>query len=427
MRVYIETYGCALNRADTALMKSLLSSSGHEIVHRIEDADVVIVNTCTVRKDSEERILRRLNSLRDLNGKKLVVAGCMAAAQPYTILRHVPNAILISPQHVTDIVSLVESGAPKHLIGGVRDVSYLEPYLEDRVATIPIAEGCLGDCSFCIVKIARRRLRSYRPGLVIRTVRKAVDMGALEIDLTAQDTGSYGFDLGYVRLPDLVRRILTEVNGKYMIRIGMMNPDTISDVLDDLIDVLRDRRVFKYIHLPLQSGSDKVLRIMKRKYSVDEFRSIVRELRSKVEGITIATDIIVGHPGEDDEDFEMTVEIVKELMFDKVHIAQYTPRPRTEAAAMRYVPEGVKKARSTALALLVEEIGRRQNSEYLGSLANVLVSTRSFRGDALGRTLNYKPVVIKEPKDFRGYGIVKITGATFFDLRGELKEKLDKA
>ncbi len=427
MRVYIETYGCALNRADTALMKSLLSASGHEMVQTIDDADVVIINTCTVRKDSEERILKRLSALRNLNGKRLIVAGCMAAAQPYTILKHVPNAVLLSPQHVTEIVSLVESSAPKHLVGGERDVSYLEPYLEDRVATIPIAEGCLGDCAFCIVKIARRRLRSYRPGLIVRAVRKAVDSGALEIDLTAQDTGSYGVDLGGVRLPDLVRRVLAEVDGNYMIRIGMMNPDTISDVLDDLIEVLRDRRVFKYVHLPLQSGSDKVLRIMKRRYSVDEYREIVRELRNKVEGVTIATDIIVGHPGEDDEDFEMTIEIIKELMFDKVHIAQYTPRPRTEAAAMRQVPEGVKKARSTTLALLVEEIGMKQNFEYIGSLAKVLVATRSFRGDALGRTFNYKPVVIKEPKDFRGYGVARIVGATFFDLRGRLEKKLDEA
>lgn len=427
MRVYIETYGCALNKADTALMKSLLSSNGHQIVRTPEEADVIIVNTCTVRRDSEERILKRLSKLRSLSNKKLIVAGCMAAAQPYTVLRHVPNAVLISPQHVTEIVTLVESRSPKHLIGGERDVSYLEPYLEDRVATIPIAEGCLGDCAFCIVKIARRRLRSYRPGLVVRAVRKAVEMGAIEVDLTAQDTGSYGIDLGGVRLPGLVRRVLEEVNGNYMIRLGMMNPDTIADVLDDLVDVLKDRRVFKYVHLPLQSGSDKVLRIMKRKYSVDEYRAIVKELRSKVEGISIATDIIVGHPGEDDEDFEMTVNIVKELMFDKVHIAQYTPRPRTEAAAMRQVPEGVKKARSTALAIIVEEIGREQNIRYVGSLAEVLVATKSFRGDALGRTFNYRPVVIQGHKDFRGLGVARITGATFFDLRGKLEKKLDEA
>lgn len=425
MRVYIETYGCALNRADTAIMKSLLSSSGHEIVQRIDDADAVIINTCTVRKDSEERILKRLNALKGINDKKLIVAGCMAAAQPYTILKHAPNAVLISPQHVTEIVSLVESSAPKHLVGGERDVSYLEPYLDDRVAAIPIAEGCLGDCAFCIVKIARRRLKSYRPGLIVRAVDKAVRMGALEIDLTAQDTGSYGIDLGDIRLPNLVYRVLTEVKGNYMIRIGMMNPDTISDVLDDLIEVLQERRVFKYVHLPLQSGSDEVLKIMKRKYSVDEYKEIVKELRTKVEGVSIATDIIVGHPGEGDEDFEMTLEVVKELMFDKVHIAQYTPRPRTEAAAMRQVPEGVKKARSTALALLVEEIGRRQNLDYVGSLAKVLVATKSFRGDALGRTFNYKPVVIKGSREFRGYGVVRITGATFFDLRGKLEKKLD--
>ncbi len=420
MRVYFETYGCALNRADTSLMKSLVVSAGHEVVNTPSEADVIVVNTCTVRKDSEERVLRRLRQLsRSYPRKRIVVAGCLAAAQPYTALKVVPNASLISPQNITKIVEVIESSVPKYLIRGVRDTSKLSLCFDGAVATIPIAEGCLGDCSFCIVKIARRRLRSYRPELIIKMVKEAVRKGAKEVDLTAQDTASYGIDLGRPRLPDLIREVLDEVGGNYFIRIGMANPDTLMNVLDGFIEVLKDPRVFKYAHIPLQSGSDKVLKIMKRKYTYDEFRDLIRELRRKIPEVTIATDVIVGHPGEDEEDFIMTVEALRELMIDKVHIAQYTIRPRTEAASMPQVPECVKKRRSVIVNRVVEEVGSMINKEYLGTRAFIVITHKSFRGDLIGRTINYKPVVIKgaDSLDVGVNAYALVESYTFFDLR----------
>ncbi|MEM2406212.1 MAG: 2-methylthioadenine synthetase, partial [Sulfolobales archaeon] len=235
MIVYFETYGCALNRADTALMKSLVSEKGHQITKHIEEADIVVINTCTVRLDTELKVLRRLSYLYKHfgNSKKIVVAGCMAAAQPYTIKRVVPGAILVSPQNITRLVEAIESGADALL--GERDVSYLKPYVDGAIAAVPIAEGCIGDCSFCLTKLARRRLRSYKPGAVVKAVEEAVKSGAVEIELTAQDTGSYGLDLGDVRLPDLVREVVERVPGKYMLRIGMANPDTIAGLIDDVV------------------------------------------------------------------------------------------------------------------------------------------------------------------------------------------------
>ena len=190
MLVYLETYGCALNRADSALMKSLLAERGHRVVDRIEEADVVVINTCTVRLDTEMRVLRRLTEVYRLYGstKRLVVAGCMASAQPYTVKRAAPGAVLVSPQNITRIADAVEGGGDYIL--GERDVGYLKPCLEGPVAAVPIAEGCVGDCAFCITKLARRRLRSYRPREVVRAVGEAVRMGAVEVELTAQDTGS---------------------------------------------------------------------------------------------------------------------------------------------------------------------------------------------------------------------------------------------
>jgi len=420
MKVYLETYGCALNKADSSLMKALLISRGHEVVREISDADVVVINTCTVRRDSEERVLKRLKEVSRLN-KKLVIAGCMAAAQPYTLKQVVPTASLISPQNITKIVDAVESNSIVNFIVGVRDTSRLACSVEGVIASIPIAEGCLGNCSYCIVKLARRRLVSYKPELIVGVVKEVVGRGVVEVELTAQDTASYGLDLGNVNLPELLKMIIDNVDGNYMIRVGMANPDTLETILDEVIEVLKEPKVFKYLHIPLQSGDDKVLKIMNRRYSVDTFISIVRELRRKIPGISIATDVIVGHPGEGDEEFENTVKVINEVQPDKVHIAQYTLRPRTEASVMPQVSEGVKKLRSSQLTKIVEEVGMKINKEYVGGLAKVLIVSKGFRGNSLiCRTYNYKPVIIHEDLRVGSSVDVVITNATYYDLRGRL-------
>jgi len=432
LKVYFETYGCALNRADTSLMKYLVRSRGHEVVDDISSADAIVVNTCTVRLDTELRMVKRLKELRKFANserKKVVIAGCMVSAQPYTISKIFPEASLISPQNVDKINDAIEAKSKVFFLGGSRNTSLLHPYVEGCIAELPISEGCLGDCSFCIVKLARRRLRSYPINVVIKAVLEAVKDGATEIDLTAQDTGSYGIDLyGKPRLNDLIREALNSVKGYYMIRVGMMNPDTLMKIIDGFIEVLKNPHLFKYVHLPLQSGSDRVLKIMKRKYTYDEYRELVRELRRKVPGITIATDIIVGHPGETNDDFLVTVSAIKELMFDKVHLAQYTLRPRTEASWMPQVPEQEKKRRSSTLAKVIEDIGSKINKQYVGSLTTALVTHKSFRGSIVGRLYNYKPVIIVNDgskgmlwNDLRCKRVlVNIVGSSFIDLRGKI-------
>lgn len=420
MKVYIETYGCALNNADTALMKQVLVSRGHEVTDSISEADAVIINTCTVRLDTEQRIIKRLSRLKTQvrDGTKLVVTGCMAAAQPYTVSKIVPEASLISPQNVIKIYKAVESGERVILLGGERDTTWLTPLMEGSVASVPIAEGCLGNCSFCITKIARRRLKSYRPELIVEVVKEAVRRGVLELNLAAQDTAAYGVDLGNVRLHDLVQMITERVEGNYMLRIGMANPDNLMHILDDFVNVLKHPNVFKYVHIPLQSGSDKILKLMRRKYTYDQYRSLVLEIRRKIPEIQVATDVIVGHPGEDDEDFENTLRALEELMPDKVHVAQYTIRPRTEAASMKQVSDSVKKSRSIEVNKVVEKIGKAINSTYVGSRVWVVVASRSFRGSPIGRTVNYKPVVVDGLNTVGVTGYVRITHYTFYDLRG---------
>jgi threonylcarbamoyladenosine tRNA methylthiotransferase CDKAL1 len=422
LRIYIETYGCALSRADEFIMKTVLSSRGHIITSNIEDADAIIINTCTVRYDTELKMrdrIRKLYLYATRNGKKLIVAGCMAAAQPYQVAKIAPNASLVSPQNASKIWKAVESDERVILLGGVKDRTIIGRWVENRVAYLPIQEGCLGNCSFCITRLARRKLTSYPIKVIRSALSDIVGRGAVEVEFSGQDTASYGIDLyGKPMLPSLIREVAS-VRGNYMIRIGMMNPDTLHPILDELVDAIRaNEHVYWFLHIPVQSGSDKVLRIMRRKYTVDEYKSIVREVRRKLPGISIATDIIVGHPGETEEDFRETLRLIRELDFERVHMAAYTIRPNTYAASLPQIPSKIKKERLKRLLQVVEEVGLRVHEVYVGKTLEVLV-TEHNKG-WVGRTRNYIPVILHD--DGVNYGMrlrTRIIGASFYDLRGE--------
>ena len=409
-------------------MVSSLASRGHELVSSIEEADVVIINTCTVRLDTEYKMLNRIRKLREVcsrTGKKLVVAGCMAKIQPYTVSLVAPEASLVSPQNSDKVHIAVESSGRVILLDGRRSRGRIGVCKGKSVVPIPVQEGCLGNCSFCIAKHARRELVSHSIEAVIAAVREAVMSGAVEIELTGMDLGAYGIDLYKRRaLPELLERLINEVNGNYAIRIGMINPEHLKYLLDELVEVIKSSpSIYKFLHIPLQSGSDKVLKLMGRKYTVDEYRSIVRELKNKIPDISIATDIIVGHPEEEEEDFEMTLSIIRDLEFERVHLAGYSIRPLTLSASMPQLNTAVKKERLRRALRVVEEVGLKVRERYLHSYVRGFVTEKTSTWVA--RLSNYIPVVIKNSEEVRlSYGSwvsIYIDSATFYDLRGYVK------
>ncbi len=332
--VYAESYGCTSNRHDLEIMLGILEQSGYRIVTDPSKADVIIINTCAVKEPTQKRMLHRIASIR---GKPLIISGCLPKIDLEAIKQVAPDySAVLDPQSIHRISSVVEQASRS-----IRNLQYfsvnpppkptlpkkrLNPYVE----IIQIAEGCLGDCSYCCTKHARGKLHSFPKTSIIERVKNAVSNGAREIWLTAQDTGAYGID-HETNLSALMREI-TKLDGDFRIRLGMMNPNHAATMIDDLCEIIRDAKTYKFLHIPVQSGSEKILRHMKRQYEPEEFKRLVRRLRSRIPNLTLSTDIIVGYPTETDEDFQSTIDLITETRPDITNISKYGPRPRTEAS-----------------------------------------------------------------------------------------------
>lgn len=421
-KIYLETYGCSANTADTNIMVTLLKGAGYEVVDSIEVADVVILNTCTVRGETERKMIKRLKELEKLRQKlnfKLVVAGCLAKAQPALIARISPEASMISPQQIEEVVEVVKDDSRVIKIKGDGERRVLPKYFEGVKFTVPIAEGCIGSCTYCIVKVARGRLKSYPLEKIVEAVKCAVKAGAKEVRLTAQDTAAYGLDIG-TSLPELVRKVV-EIPGNFMVRIGMMNPEGALRMLDELLEVYESEKVYKFIHIPLQSGDDRILKLMRRKYTSSQFIELARAFRRKFPEGFIATDVIVGFPTEDEEAFNNTVKVISEVEPDKIHVSRYSPRPHTEAAALPQLPEKVKKERSKIMTELALKIGLKRNLPHVGRVEEVLAVDEGYGRTVKARMKNYKIVVFKaDPSIIGRWAKVKIAEASPIQLKGEL-------
>ncbi|WP_243680956.1 MiaB/RimO family radical SAM methylthiotransferase [Vulcanisaeta souniana] len=310
-----------------------------------------------------------------------------------------------------------------------RPMKYLPNYypeLHGHRYVVPIQVGCLGNCSFCVTKIGRMgfgKVRSYDKHDLINAIKRAVNSGAREVYLTGQEISAYGRDKGY-DLVDLLEELLREIDGRFMVRLGMMEPPLeLSRILDGLLDIVKsDWRVYRFFHIPVQSGSDRILTLMKRKYSASFFRDIVTRIRRVFPDATIVTDVIVGFPGETDDDFWASVRLIEELGIDKVNLARYSRRPFTEAAYMEQVPEQVKKERSKVATEIFSKVSLERNKPFIGrEMWGGIASEVDFRGgeNYIVRSYNYKPIAVKRV-DIGAFVKARIIDATPHRLIGEL-------
>jgi len=410
--VEIETYGCAMNQADSEFMAGLLEKNGHKVE---EGGEILIINTCTVKTPTERKILKRLRELGN-SGRKVIVTGCLPAARP-DIVKEFPGFSFIGT-NIGDILDAVEKEKYLRISEGSCRLEFPRRRKNPLVEIIPIAQGCVGDCSYCIVKSARGQLNSYELELILADVRKAIPDGAREFWLTAQDTGAYGRDIGS-SLPELLKKV-SSIRGDFRIRVGMMNPNHVLQFLDELIDAYQDERIYKFIHIPVQSGNDAVLRDMNRRYTADDFRRVVGEFRDAFPQITISTDVILGFPTETEEAFQNTLSLLKETEPEVLNISRFWLRSGTQAGEFRQLPTRISKDRSRAANSLFREYALRKNQGWIGWEGEALVSERA-RGGYTARNFAYKPIIIHSKENLLGEFVnVKITDATYYDLRGEV-------
>jgi MiaB-like tRNA modifying enzyme len=410
---YLESYGCSMNAADSERIAWFLESRGLKQVSRPEKAVFLLLNSCAVKEPTEAKMLRRalsLGKIAEKNGARLVVCGCLPKINPSALQPVSGNVVQAG-------VSLEEVAVALNVAPPTGDAEIKEKPSNPFVSIIPIARGCLGKCSYCAVKSARGCLRSYSEGHVTERFGGAVRQPR-EVWLTAQDTGCYGLDIGS-DLPSLLKRMLKS-RKRFRIRIGMMNPEHLLLFYDDFIGLFEDERLYQFFHIPIQSGSNRILSAMNRNYSAGQAKRLCRRIRADLPLASIATDIIVGFPGETNSDFRRTVELVEAVQPDVLNISRFGARPNTPAASMNGQLHGrVKKERSRLLSALHKRIALKRNRLFLGREEEIFVSERSPKKNFVGRNSSYKAVVVE--KDRRGsFAHALIEGAFPTHLKGKL-------
>lgn len=426
MKIHIKTFGCTANKADSHRIMHLLASQGHIFIDNLDYADLVVVNTCTVTQTTQQKVLKYINFLSDL-GKDVVVAGCLPAAQP-DIMDGIDYPS-VTPASLDDITYIVSNNFVDSNVGSncttapTAPTLYDVPILEGVTGIVSISQGCLGQCSYCIVKQSRGKLVSRPVPDIVNEIRLLVQQGAREIQLTSQDISAYGMDMD-VRLPELLHAV-TAVDGDYMIRVGMMNPFTVIGIIDDVIESFKSPHIFKFLHIPIQSGSDKVLQHMNRKHTAEEFKYIIDTFRNHFPGIVISTDFIVGYPIETEQDFNDTLKLLQKIRPQKVNITRYSPRPNTPSSKLRDLPSWEKKERSRRLTKVHHAINRELFRKRIGDSIHVLTTEVGKDNSTVGRDIYYNNIVVKEDLPLGNWYDVKITGSTITYLIGEIEKNTD--
>ncbi|HVP94921.1 MAG TPA: MiaB/RimO family radical SAM methylthiotransferase [Methanoregulaceae archaeon] len=392
--VFIVTFGCTYNHGDSRKLSGILIRQGCRLVDSPDHADLVIVNSCTVIEKTARKVLRAIASF---HARDIYVTGCMPAAEPDRI--GFSNAVFIPPACIQEVYRqsrAVLSGSP---------------------GIVQIAQGCLGRCRYCITRFARGKLRSFPKEEIIREVEGCVHSGAAEIQLTAQDVSSWGTDTNET-LPDLLGD-LVDIPGNFRIRVGMMNPGTLKNIVPGLVTILEHEKLFKFIHMPVQSGSDRILDQMGRGYGVKDTVAIMKMIRQKHPDISLMTDIIVGFPGETEGDFQASLALIREIMPNKVNITRYSKRARTESAKLPDLTDYLKKTRSRQMNGVAENIYHEINAEWLGKIVPFIVTEKIREGSVVTRSPSYLDIIQKEDLPVGTTGKVHITEERTYYFLGD--------
>lgn len=428
-KVFIETYGCQMNVYDTELVKSILIGNKFGITNSEDDADVVMLNTCSVRENANRKIYNRVHEIKRRNqDTKIGILGCMATNFKTDLLENKRLKIdfIAGPDSYKQLpfllTGLYSTGTKQYdvTLSEFETYSDIYPKRQDGVnAWIAIMRGCNNFCTFCVVPYTRGRERSRDPFNVVEEVKRLVADGYKQVTLLGQNVNSYKYD--DYDFTDLVRMV-SDVDGVERIRYTSPHP---KDFPQKLIQLMKERKnICNQVHMPLQAGNDRVLQKMNRSYTKKEFLDLVDEIRAIIPDVSITTDIIIGFPTETYDEFLDTVDVVKKVGFDSAFIFKYSERPNTRAAQKfpDDVTEADKKARIIELNQIQDEIGLKKNQALIGTTQHILIdelSTKKSQDEVQGRTDCNRIVILKKENQQLGDIIaVKVTEATRNVLKG---------
>nr|XP_023027575.1 threonylcarbamoyladenosine tRNA methylthiotransferase [Leptinotarsa decemlineata] len=426
-KIYIKTWGCAHNSSDSEYMAGQLAAYGYQLTDNKEEADLHLLNSCTVKNPAEDHFRNEIEAAKK-QGKYLVLAGCVPQGAPKS--NFVQGLSIIGVQQIDRVVEVVEEtlkGNTVKLLGTKKQqgkklggASLLLPKVRRNplIEIIAINTGCLNQCTYCKTKHARGDLGSYPPEQIVERAKQAFEEGVVEIWLTSEDTGTYGRDIG-TSLPELLWQLVEVIPQGCRLRLGMTNPPYILEHLEEIAKIMKNPRVYSFLHVPVQSGSDQVLADMKRQYCRLDFENVVDFLQERVPGMTIATDIICGFPTETDADFAETMDLCKKYKFPSLFINQFFPRPGTPAALLPRIPAQEVKQGTKQLTELFYSY--QPYDHKIGQIQEVLATEVSHdKKHYVAHNEFYEQVLIPLRKEYLGKLVkVKITSATKFSMVGQ--------
>lgn len=438
-KVYIETMGCQMNKSDTERMFGMLSHLDYEETKEPENADLLMINTCSIRQLSEDKAFSMLGTFgkwkHDGKDIKIGLCGCVAQQKAKEVFKRAPYVDFVLGTHkiysLPEIIKAVNNGErvceceETHATEDDKAAQFPINRVKSVNAWVSITEGCNNFCTYCIVPYTRGRERSRQPEIIIKEVKDALAQGFKEITLLGQNVDSYGKDFKErnYRLADLLKEI-NSLEGNFRIRFVTSYP---TDITDGLINtVVELDKVCEYFHIPMQSGNSEVLKAMNRRYDRETYAKIVKKVRDMVPDVTITSDFIAGFPGETEEQFKDTLTAIDEFELDYSNVAAYSPREKTVAAKWvdKYIPDDVKDERFQRLNDKVKENCLKSNLKFVGREMEILVESfyeRKGQKINTGKTRNNKTVHVPFEKDLTGEFVnVKITGAKTWYLKGEI-------
>lgn len=438
LKYHIVTYGCQMNKSDSEKVAGILENLGYTPSQTVEDADLILLNTCSVRERAEEKVFGKLGELKKVKKRRpeviIGVFGCMAQRMKEELIEKFPHIDFVLGSYkfvrLPEVLRELKIGKKFILVEDDPSPEDLNWRFIKRdknfQAWIPIIYGCNNFCTYCIVPYLRGREKSRDPKDIIQEIEFLAKQGVVEVTLLGQNVDSYGKDLGNIDLADLLAEI-QKIKEIKRIRFLTSHPRDVSDKLIDT--VAKYPKICPHWHLPLQAGSDRILQKMGRGYSYSEYKALIDKIRSKILNASFSTDIIVGFPGETEEDFLSTRKALEEIKFDTVNLAIYSPRPGTPASKFDDpVPYEIKKKWFDELENLQRKIIYEKNSSMVGKEEIVLAEEVNPKNpkELAGRTENYRLVFFEADKNLIGkFLIIKITEAKLWSLKGEFVREAD--